>query len=53
MPKRFEDALKRSAKRQGIEPGTDRWNRYVYGSLEKAAKRGDIPKDEAPGAKEE
>lgn len=39
MPKRIEDALKRSAERAGIKKGSDRYNRYVYGSLQRV-KRG-------------
>lgn len=35
MPKKIEDALKRRAKELGYKPGTDRYDRYVYGTLAK------------------
>ena len=37
MPKTVEEALKRRARQLGYKPGSDRYNRYVYGSLEKLA----------------
>ena len=42
MPKRLEEALKRSARKQGIEEGSERWNAYVYGTIahEEAERRG-------------
>jgi hypothetical protein len=33
MPKKAEEALKRSARRKGFKPGSKRFNRYVYGGL--------------------
>ena len=38
MPKRLEKALKASAKRKGFREGSDRYNRYVYGTLQKVKK---------------
>lgn len=38
MPKRLEEALKRSARKRGIEEGSDRWGAYVYGTLAKREK---------------
>lgn len=35
MPKRLENALKRSAEARGIPKGSKRWKRYVYGTLAK------------------
>lgn len=35
MPKRIEEALKRRANQLGYEKGTERYKRYVYGTLEK------------------
>ncbi len=35
MPKRLEEALKRRAVQLGMKPKTDRYNRYVYGTIEK------------------
>lgn len=36
MPRKMEAALKASAKRRGIKEGTERWKRYVFGTLSKA-----------------
>ena len=33
MPRKIEEALKRSARARGYEPGTDKYRRYVYGTL--------------------
>lgn len=33
MPKKMEESLKKSAKKKGFKPGSDRFNRYVYGTL--------------------
>lgn len=33
MPKKLEEALKRRAAELGYKPKTDRYNRYVYGTL--------------------
>ena len=33
MPKKLEEALRRSARAKGIRPGTERYNRYVYGTM--------------------
>lgn len=43
MPKKLEEALKRRAAQQGFKKGTDRYDRYVYGTLSKVekAKKGD------------
>jgi hypothetical protein len=38
MPKKLEEALKRSARARGFRPGSDRYNRYVYGTLAKVKK---------------
>lgn len=35
MPKKIEDALKRRAVQKGFKPGSDRYDRYVYGTLAK------------------
>src|SRR5690348_7467559 len=35
MPKQLENQLKQSAKKQGLKPGSDRYNAYVYGTLHK------------------
>ena len=39
MPKRLEEALKRSARKRGITEGSDRWGAYVYGTLAKIEKK--------------
>ena len=39
MPKRLEKALKASAKRKGFREGSDRFNRYVYGTMKKVQKK--------------
>jgi len=33
MPKKLERILKRAAKKAGLKPGSDRYNAYVYGTL--------------------
>jgi len=33
MPKALERKLKAQAKKKGFKPGSDRYNRYVYGGL--------------------
>ena len=38
MPKRLEEALKSRAAQQGFKKGTDRYNRYVYGTIERVEK---------------
>ncbi len=38
MPKRLHDALERSAKKKGLKG--DRKDRYVYGGMKNAAKKG-------------
>ena len=45
MPKRLEEALKRSAEQHGFKKGSERYRRYVYGALEryKAARQGSEP----------
>lgn len=43
MPKKLEKALMKSAEARGIKRGSDRWKRYVYGTLsrvESAKKKG-------------
>lgn len=35
MPKKMEEALKRAARAKGFEPDSDRYRRYVYGTLQK------------------
>jgi hypothetical protein len=35
MPTKLEIALRRSAKQHGYQEGTERFDRYVYGSLDK------------------
>lgn len=35
MPKKLEEALRKSATARGIKPGTPRYGAYVYGSLRK------------------
>ena len=32
MPKQIEERLRRDARKQGLQPGTDRYNAYVYGT---------------------
>lgn len=39
MPRRAERNLKREAKKHGYKPGSDRYNRYVYGTLGKIEKK--------------
>lgn len=39
MPKKLERALKAAAKRHGYRPGTERYNRYVYGTMKKVEKK--------------
>lgn len=39
MPVRAERNLKHAAKKQGMKPGSDRYNRYVYGTLRKIERR--------------
>lgn len=39
MPVAMERALRKSAKRKGFKPGSDRWNRYVYGTIERWKKK--------------
>ena len=34
-PRRLEKALKASAKRKGFREGSERYNRYVYGTMKK------------------
>lgn len=29
----MEESLKKSAKEEGLKPGTDAYNRYVYGTM--------------------
>lgn len=38
MPAEVEAALKASARRQGLKPGTKRWRAYVYGTLARIKK---------------
>jgi len=35
----LERALKRSAAAQGLKPGTERYNKYVYGTMNKIMAR--------------
>lgn len=35
MPKRLEQALKRRARQLGYKENSERWRRYVYGTVEK------------------
>lgn len=35
----MEEALKKSARKKGLKPGTKAWRRYVYGALENWEKR--------------
>jgi hypothetical protein len=35
VPKRVERALQASAKRKGFKKGSERYNRYVYGTMAK------------------
>lgn len=35
MPKKLEEALKRQAVQKGFKPGSDKYNRYVYGTLQR------------------
>lgn len=35
MPKRLHKALEKSARRKGLKPGTEHYNRYVYGTMAK------------------
>ena len=41
MPKALEERLKRQAEREGLEPGTDRYNAYVYGTLKRIERKQD------------
>ncbi len=38
MPKKMHEALAKSAKKKGYKPGTERYNRYVYGAMVKRGK---------------
>lgn len=38
MPKKMEEALMKEARKKGYRKGSDAWNRYVYGTMEKAGK---------------
>lgn len=38
MPKRMEEALKRSAKKHGYTEGSEEYGRYVYGTMAKKEK---------------
>lgn len=38
MPKDIERKLKQEAKKKGFKPGSERFNRYVYGTLAKIEK---------------
>lgn len=38
MPVEIERRLIRQAKKRGLKPGTDRFNAYVYGTLQKIEK---------------
>ena len=42
MPKEVEDRLKRQAEKQGLRPGTDRYNAYVYGTLNRIEKKKEV-----------
>lgn len=54
MPKHLEEALKRRAAQHGFERGSDRYNRYVYGTLEMIEKnRKPKPKEEHDGEQPE
>lgn len=35
MPKEVEDKLKKEAKEKGYEEGSERYNAYVYGTMQK------------------
>lgn len=52
MPKKIEEALKRSALAHGYKPKTERYNRYVYGTLAKIkeCKDGGTDHDRKPNA---
>lgn len=39
MPKKVEEALRRSAKAHGYKPGSPEFKRYVYGTLAKIKKQ--------------
>ena len=39
MPKKYHDKVARSAKKRGLKPGSERYNAYVYGTLNKIEKR--------------
>jgi hypothetical protein len=39
MPIREERRLKAAAVRRGLKPGTDRYNAYVYGTMQKIERR--------------
>lgn len=39
MPKKMHRALKRSARKKGLKPGTKRYKRYVYGTMNKRRKK--------------
>ena len=41
-PKKFEEALKRAAKARGFKAGSDRYNRYVYGTISKLKKQKEV-----------
>lgn len=38
MPREIEERLKRSAERKGYKPGSEKYNAYVYGTLDKIEK---------------
>lgn len=38
MPKKLEHKLKQGAEKIGLKPGSDAYNRYVYGPLSKIEK---------------
>jgi hypothetical protein len=38
MPKKMHDALAREAKKKGYKPGSEAYNRYVYGTMKKKKK---------------
>jgi hypothetical protein len=39
MPIAMERALKKAARKKGLKPGSDRWNRFVYGTIAKWKKK--------------
>ena len=38
MPKDLHDNLDKRARKKGFKPGTDEYNKYVYGTLKKVEK---------------